>query len=262
MIRTRWFAVGVVTLSALGVFVPSTAFAQQGPDDTPGRGAVHQQQRPGTQEGPGYHAKSEATFRGIVADVKSGRTALYWFSRIHTLGLGHMPAPETQLLLKTDMETVQIQLGPTAFLAKNKVEIGEGDMLEVIGSRVTIGESHVVLAREIRKGGNAWMLRDVAGQPLWSSVQTEARGFWTTKKVLLIAVFSTIILLIYMGTFRYMAAVAADPSAELDVVRNASPGLHAALALLVLLVATVLAVYKPRGMTPYGQRKQHEQRTM
>jgi hypothetical protein len=43
-------------------------------------------------------------------------------------------------------------------------------------------------------------------------------------------------------------------------VRNASPRLHAALALLVLLVATTLAVYKPRGMTPYGWRKQHEQR--
>jgi hypothetical protein len=26
-------------------------------------------------------------------------------------------------------------------------------------------------------------------------------------------------------------------------------------------VATTLAVYKPRGMTPYGWRKQYEQRT-
>jgi hypothetical protein len=30
-----------------------------------------------------------------------------------------------------------------------------------------------------------------------------------------------------------------------------------ATALFVLLVATVLAIYKPRGMTPYGWRKQH-----
>jgi hypothetical protein len=36
-----------------------------------------------------------------------------------------------------------------------------------------------------------------------------------------------------------MARVAADPGADLDVVRNASPRLHAALALLLLLVATV-----------------------
>jgi hypothetical protein len=33
-----------------------------------------------------------------------------------------------------------------------------------------------------------------------------------------------------------------------------------AAALVVLLVLTVLSVYKPRGLTPYGQRKQDEQR--
>ncbi|SRR6266542_1911318 len=35
--------------------------------------------------------------------------------------------------------------------------------------------------------------------------------------------------------------------------------LHAGGGLLVLLVAATLSVYKPRGMTPYGWRKQHEQ---
>jgi hypothetical protein len=86
------------------------------------------------------------------------------------------------------------------------------------------------------------------------------RHYWVLFK-LLITVFATIVLLIYMETFSFMARVAADPSADLGVVRNASPRLHAVLALLVLLVATVLAVFKPRGMTPYGWRKQHEQRT-
>ena len=33
-----------------------------------------------------------------------------------------------------------------------------------------------------------------------------------------------------------------------------------AAALGVLLVLAVLSVYKPRGLTPYGQRKQDEQR--
>jgi uncharacterized membrane protein len=81
------------------------------------------------------------------------------------------------------------------------------------------------------------------------------RHYWVMFK-LLIAVFATIVLLIYMGTFRFMAAVAADPSVDLAMVRNASPMLHAVLAVLLLLVATVLAVYKPQGMTPYGWRKQ------
>ncbi|MDP9202749.1 MAG: hypothetical protein M3P26_12560, partial [Gemmatimonadota bacterium] len=49
-------------------------------------------------------------------------------------------------------------------------------------------------------------------------------------------------------------------SDDLGVLRTPSVVLHSVLALLVLLVATTLAVYKPRGMTPYGRRKQHEQR--
>lgn len=87
------------------------------------------------------------------------------------------------------------------------------------------------------------------------------RHYWVLFK-LVIAVFATLILLIYMGTFRNMAGVAADPSVDLHMVRNPSPTLHAALALLVLLVATILAVYKPQGVTPYGRRKQREQRTV
>jgi DMSO/TMAO reductase YedYZ heme-binding membrane subunit len=68
-------------------------------------------------------------------------------------------------------------------------------------------------------------------------------------------------LLIYIETFSLMADVAADPGSDLGVVRNPSPALRAALALLLLLVATVLAVYKPWGMTRYGQRRQHQLRT-
>jgi hypothetical protein len=85
------------------------------------------------------------------------------------------------------------------------------------------------------------------------------RHYWVLFK-LLITVVATIVLLTYMETFRFMAGVAADPAADLGVVRTSSPVLHAAAALLLLLVATLLAVYKPRGMTRYGQRKQHEQR--
>lgn len=83
------------------------------------------------------------------------------------------------------------------------------------------------------------------------------RHYWVVFKFLL-NIFAVAVLLIYMKTFSLMAGVAADASADLAAVRNASPRLHAALALLVLLVATVLAVYKPRGLTPYGRRKQRE----
>lgn len=83
--------------------------------------------------------------------------------------------------------------------------------------------------------------------------------YWVLFK-LLINVLSTIVLLAYMDTFRFMAAVAADPRVDLSDVRNASPVLHAGFAILSLLVATVLSVYKPRGLTPYGQRRQYARR--
>ena len=81
------------------------------------------------------------------------------------------------------------------------------------------------------------------------------RHYWVAFK-LVITLFSTVILLIYMGTFRQMAGLAADPVVELGLVRNPSPLVHAILALLLLLAATVLAIYKPFGMTPYGARQQ------
>jgi hypothetical protein len=80
------------------------------------------------------------------------------------------------------------------------------------------------------------------------------RHYWVVAK-LVITLFATVVLMIYMGTFRHMAGVAADPVAELALVRNPSPVVHAILALLLLIIATVLGVYKPFGMTPYGERR-------
>jgi hypothetical protein len=83
------------------------------------------------------------------------------------------------------------------------------------------------------------------------------RHYWILFK-LLINLGAIVVLLMYMQTLSYVADVAAQTTFSSDDLGETriSPVLHAALALLLLLVATVLAVYKPRGMTPYGQRKQ------
>jgi hypothetical protein len=83
------------------------------------------------------------------------------------------------------------------------------------------------------------------------------RHYWVIFK-LLIVLFATAVLLTYLPTFAVMADVAADPGSDIAKVRNASPALHAALALVLLLTAVILAVYKPRGMTQYGQRKRRQ----
>jgi hypothetical protein len=85
------------------------------------------------------------------------------------------------------------------------------------------------------------------------------RHYWVLAK-LVINVFATIVLLMYMQSLGYLARVAAQTSSSGDLsgLRSSSPVLHAGAALLLLLVATVLGVYKPRGVTPYGWRKQQE----
>lgn len=60
---------------------------------------------------------------------------------------------------------------------------------------------------------------------------------------------------------RPLVRIAADPTTS-DTALRALPStlVHSVGGLIVLLVVLGLNVYKPRGLTPYGWRKQHEQR--
>jgi hypothetical protein len=85
------------------------------------------------------------------------------------------------------------------------------------------------------------------------------RHYWIVVK-LLMTVVATIILLVHMQPITYMADVAAETtlsSADLIKVRIQLIA-DAGAALLVLLAATTLSVYKPWGLTPYGRRKVSE----
>jgi hypothetical protein len=79
------------------------------------------------------------------------------------------------------------------------------------------------------------------------------RHHWVVVK-LLITVLATAVLLLYLRTFAALADAAADPAVGLDEVRDPSPLVHAVLALVLLLLATVLGVVKPRGLTRVGRR--------
>lgn len=91
------------------------------------------------------------------------------------------------------------------------------------------------------------------------------RHYWVLAK-LAINILATVVLLLYMQTLSHLADLAAGtttPSAnDLGDLGSPSPALHAGAALLLLVLATVLAVHKPRGLTPYGWRKQDERRAL
>ena len=85
------------------------------------------------------------------------------------------------------------------------------------------------------------------------------RYYWVLISLLLTIV-ATVVLLVETQTISYFADTAADPTTSSDDLRAlGSTLIHSVGGTVVVLVILVLNVYKPRGMTRYGWRKQHEQ---
>jgi hypothetical protein len=86
------------------------------------------------------------------------------------------------------------------------------------------------------------------------------RHYWVLIK-LLMNVIATGVLLLYMQTLTYLADLArtTPPDGDLSRLRDPSPVVHGAAAVVLLLVATTLSVYKPRGLTSHGRRMQLRQ---
>lgn len=85
--------------------------------------------------------------------------------------------------------------------------------------------------------------------------------YWVVIK-LTITTFATTVLLVYTDTIGHFANLAKDPTSSLQDLRAVTFVLHSGIAAVLLLGATVLAVYKPRGQTRYGWRKQQRRRAV
>lgn len=87
------------------------------------------------------------------------------------------------------------------------------------------------------------------------------RHYWVLFKLVLNVV-ATAVLATYTRTIETIAERARDQAVSAGELRALalSPVIHATLALLVLLAATGLAVYKPRGETGLRRREPHRRR--
>ncbi len=130
-----------------------------------------------------------------------------------------------------------------------------------------------VTSRNAQTVRAAWIAMDLTG---WSAIVPLAIGSLLTGLVislgtpwglfryywvlitLTLTIFATAILLLHMPGVSSLAQVARE--ADDTALRGLGGDLfHPGVGLLVLLVITVLNVFKPRGMTRYGWRKQREQ---
>lgn len=85
------------------------------------------------------------------------------------------------------------------------------------------------------------------------------RHWWVVIKLVL-TILATIVLLVHMQPIGHLADVVAAATLAGGELRGLRIQLiaDAGAAVIVLLVAATLSVYKPRGITPYGWRKQRE----
>jgi hypothetical protein len=115
-------------------------------------------------------------------------------------------------------------------------------VLEPLGRMVLVPLSLATLVTGVAQGlGTRWGL---------------LRHYWVLVKLGITVVAATV-LVVYLQTLAVLAVRAAEPPRALDDLnefRSPSPAVHAVAALVLLLAALVLSVYKPRGLTRYGQR--------
>jgi hypothetical protein len=110
---------------------------------------------------PMYNSQTEASFAGIVQAV----------NRVPASGQGCWSAAEVcgaHLTLAMATETIDVYLGPAAMLDAKNVTIARGDTVTILGSRIMLGSTPVLLAKEITRGDETWTLRDTAGFLLWN----------------------------------------------------------------------------------------------
>jgi hypothetical protein len=100
-----------------------------------------------------YDLKAEKKLKGTVQEMKmegQGRSALM------------------HLVLKTAADTVNVYLCPQQFIKDMGIELKVGDEVEIVGSPVLDKGVSVILAREIDKGTDTYVLRDDKGVPVWN----------------------------------------------------------------------------------------------
>lgn len=138
-------------VSAAMLLIASQAWAQMGP---------------GTGFARGYYDAPSETIRGTVETVQNNRSFCRWGG--------------TEVALKTDKGTVNVILGPTAFLSQNNFSVAKGDELSVTGFNLASQGTPYLIAREASKGGPTLTLRNAQGFPAWAGrgMGWRASGCW------------------------------------------------------------------------------------
>jgi hypothetical protein len=104
-----------------------------------------------SQSIPKYDSHAETKMKGVVEELK----------------LPPKGSEIAHLLVKNDTETVDVYLCPKSFFNDMGMGFSKGDELSFTGSRVKQDGGDLILAREVVKGNDTFVLRDAKGSPVW-----------------------------------------------------------------------------------------------
>jgi hypothetical protein len=103
---------------------------------------------------PKYDLHTEAKFKGTIAELK--------------LPPKGKEKEIAHLLLKNGADTIDVYLCPKSFLDDMDMGFAQGDEIALTGSKVKQDGTDLILAREVTKGSNTFVLRDDKGGPVWN----------------------------------------------------------------------------------------------
>jgi hypothetical protein len=98
-----------------------------------------------------YDVSAEREFEGAVVDRPRAFEGFMHFT------------------LRTEDGLVVVQIGPKDFVQRSKFKPEPGQTVTVVGMSVVFADRQMVLAREIRKNGFVFAVRDCNGEPLWET---------------------------------------------------------------------------------------------
>ena len=110
-------------------------------------------ERPVTAQGAAlYNRANETTVNGVVQELTE------FDCPVSEGEIG------SHLTLMTADGALQIHLAPARIMRSHQMRFAPGDQLEVVGSAVRIGGKEGVIAREVTRGNESFVLRDPDGR--------------------------------------------------------------------------------------------------
>ena len=104
--------------------------------------------------GPKYDFQTETKIKGTIEELK-----------LPPKGSEKQIA---HLVVKAGADTFDVYLCPKSFFDDMGMTFAKGDEITLTGSKVKEGETDLVLAREVVKGNDTFVLRDAKGAPAWN----------------------------------------------------------------------------------------------